>query len=338
MKIADKEFTIIRQPYRITMAKWNFNVVHSRILTKIIDVLQPQIDESYNGKELHQLDLFSNANNSIYATLPFKEVSKSNNNKEVLKALKDMKRDDIEMVLPVIVGKKSKKPAEAVVITTLIKDIIYVKNSRTVTVELNRALAEELVRAKNGLTSFAKEVIYISNNQYTHRYYQFICHWKDRECIKITPEKFHDAMNLSSGYKLPGTMISRIIKPAQEELKAVSDIYSEFDVEKKGQKIEYFLIYPKQKKKVLEDLANFEKERDYNYYLLRTYFNLQPEHLKVLSPVLNDKSLVRAIKEKIMYLEGFIFESRKSPEPIKDQAAYIVECLNSEFSKSVTVQ
>jgi len=57
-----ENYSLIRQPYRITMSMWNYSVWQKRILTKIIARLQRDITLLERGVEFGQLELFKSSN------------------------------------------------------------------------------------------------------------------------------------------------------------------------------------------------------------------------------------------------------------------------------------
>ncbi len=78
-----ENYSLIRQPYRITMAMWDFSVLQKRIMTKIISKLQKEITLLEKGAEFGHLELFRNVNdNSDTIKLHFSlsEFVKDSNN------------------------------------------------------------------------------------------------------------------------------------------------------------------------------------------------------------------------------------------------------------------
>ncbi|TDH18063.1 hypothetical protein EXU57_24390 [Segetibacter sp. 3557_3] len=82
------EYTMIRQPYRITMARWDYTAVQKRILTMIISRLQKEISLLEKGLPIGQLDLFTSDNNTVKLTFKLNDLVLNNNNySHVKKAL-----------------------------------------------------------------------------------------------------------------------------------------------------------------------------------------------------------------------------------------------------------
>ena len=78
-----ESYSLIRQPYRITMARWDFSVLQKRILTKIISKLQREISLLEKGAEFGQLELFKDSNDdsdTIKLKFLLNEFVKNGNN------------------------------------------------------------------------------------------------------------------------------------------------------------------------------------------------------------------------------------------------------------------
>ena len=73
------KYKIIRQPYRITMARWDFTVTQKRILTKMISSLQKEISLVDKDVPLGQLEIFSDPGDSITLTIPLNDMVKESN-------------------------------------------------------------------------------------------------------------------------------------------------------------------------------------------------------------------------------------------------------------------
>src|SRR5664279_1882440 len=191
-----ERYSLIRQPYRITMARWDFSVLQKRILTKIISKLQKEISLLQNGLVFEQLDLFKNSNNdadAIKLTFLLSEFVKDGNNyaqfKKAINQLRAFNIEIIKIVLPAVKSKKAKKPEEELILTGLIEMAVIKKYARDITISLHKATAMELVKVANGLTVFAEEVMYETNNKYTQKIYELICQWKDIGVYTLTVAK-----------------------------------------------------------------------------------------------------------------------------------------------------
>lgn len=332
----DVKFSMIRQPYRITMAKWNYSAVEKRILTTIISQLQKEISAIEKGIPFGQLDLFKSADSdTIKVTFPLSDiVLKSNNYSHVKAAFDGLMGNKVEITitLPATAGKVSKKPEEKLVLTRLIERTEIYKNSRTVTVTLHHATALELIKTSAGLTSFAKEVMFMTDNRHTQKIYEIISHWKDRDVITFTIDEFKEKLSLTGKYPKTNDMIRNVIEPAEIELKAIADIYFEYSTTKDGKKITKINFAIKQRKVIEignEALAMLKED---TIQMLRQHFAFKNEHFNEVKEIMNNPRIIKQIREKLSTLHLHIKNVAKNPKTaIYSVPEYVVTALKNEF-------
>ena len=108
-----ENYSLIRQPYRITMSMWNYSVWQKRILTKIISRLQRNITLLEQGVEFGQLELFkSSDDDTVRLKFLLTDFIKDGNNyaqfKKALNQLRSVNVEIARIVLPAIKSKKAK--------------------------------------------------------------------------------------------------------------------------------------------------------------------------------------------------------------------------------------
>ena len=286
-------YKIIRQPYRITMAKWDFTVTQKRILTKIISLLQKEISLVAKGMPIGQLEIFSNVDDSI-------------------------------------------KPEVETILTGLIERAVLTKHSRNVTVIIHKATAQELVKATNGLTQFAEEVMYRTDNSYTQKLYELISHWKDKEVFSISPDDFREKLSLTDKYPLIKDLIRRIIKPAEVELKEIADVFFIFNTSATGRKITKFNFVIKHKKTLHQDELNQIRLRDDNIHLLKAHLGFRSDHIDSIADILYSNDLIGELRNKIIELYAYVQEAARTPQTaIKKVPEYIIRSLKNEFDSRI---
>jgi hypothetical protein len=328
-------YKIIRQPYRITMAKWDFTVTQKRILTKIISLLQREISLVAKGMPVGQLEIFSNVDDSIKLTFSLNDIVKNSNNyTHVKKALQELRSFDVQIILPATKSKTSRKPEEETILTGLIERAVLTKHSRNVTIVIHKATAQELVKATNGLTQFAEEIMYLTDNSYTQKLYEMISHWKDKEVFSISPEDFRERLSLMEKYPQIKDLIRRVIKPAETELKEIADVFFVFNTSTTGRKITKFNFVIKHKKTLHEDELNQLRLRDDNIHLLKAHLGFRTEHIQSIADILSRNELIGVVRNKIIELYTFIQEAGRSPQTaIKKVPEYVIQSLKNEFDK-----
>jgi len=327
-------YKIIRQPYRITMAKWDFTVTQKRILTKIISLLQKEISLVAKGMPIGQLEIFSNLDDSIKLTFSLNDIVKNSNNyTHVKNALQELRSFNVQIVLPATKSKKSKHPEEETILTGLIERAVLTKHSRTVTVVIHKATAQELVKATNGLTQFAENIMYLTDNSYTQKLYEMISHWKDKEVFSISPEDFRERLSLVDKYPQIKDLIRRVIKPAEEELKEIADVFFIFKTTLTGRKITKFNFVIKHKKTLHEEEVQLIRLKEDNVHLLKAHLGFRTEHINSIAHIIYRDDIIGDLRNKIIEVYTFIHEASKSSKTaIKKVPEYVIQALKNEYS------
>lgn len=313
-----RQYNIIRQPWRITMARWNYTVIEKRILTKIIAKLQKEIAAVEKGLPIEQLSIFKGSD-TVQLSFPLVELVDNHNNYSIVKkALHKLRGIDvsIKIELPEVKGKKNKKPVERTVLTGLIERAEVQKYERTVKIRLHSLVAIELLNTFNGLTYLAEDVMYLTNNSYTQKIYEILSHWKDKEVYSLSVENFREKLLLENKYAETRDLIKWVIKPAEKELAAIGDIYFVFKPTRPGKKIIAFNFIIKHRKQLEAENKLSEKLKENTIQLLRINFGLKEEHFSQLTPLLQDQNKIPLIREKIVQLSIVMQEKKKKGEKI----------------------
>lgn len=333
---SDKEilsYKIIRQPYRITMARWDFTVTQKRILTKIISMLQQEISFMAKGASVKQLELFSTSDDSIKLQFSLNDIVKASNNYAHVKtALQGLRNIDVQIVLPATKSKTSGRPGEETVLTGLIERSILTKHSRSVSIVIHKATAAELINAANGLTRFAEEVMYLTDNSYTQKLYEMISHWKDQEVFTISPDDFREKLSLKNKYPQLKDLIRRVVKSAEKELKEIADVYFVFKPSVSGRRITKFNFIIKHRKVDLEIFAKADQLRNDSIYLLKTHLFFNEQHLEQIYYILSNDNFLSLLRVKIIEISDYITDVRNCPDrAIKDIPKYVIKSLINSF-------
>ena len=324
------KYKIIRQPYRITMARWNYTVIQKRILTKIIAKLQREMVSLEKGINIGQLDLFKTNNDSVELSFLLNDLVKNSNNYAVVKeALKKLRNIDIEIVLPEVREKKNKPRDEEIVLTGLIERAVIRKHERTVKITMHKATALELIKVSHGLTYFAEEVMYLSNNSYTQKIYEIICHWKSKDVYTITVDEFRKLVAIEDKYPQTKLLIRDIIKPAQKELLKIGDVYFVFTATKKGNTITAFNFIIKTRFKDAEENARLTLLRDDTIHILKKGLGFNEPQIKEILVLVSNLETVIRVHEKITTLWVKLFNKEKVVENVP---AWVIASLKNEFT------
>ena len=335
-ELEHNNYTMIRQPYRITMANWEFSVIQKRILTTIVASLQKEINQVSKGVSASQLDLFNNPNSTpdtVSISFPLITIVKNSNNYAAVKAaLKQLRSKDVEITLPPVKGKGDKPKESTTILTGLIERAEVTKHSRIITVVIHKATALELVKTMNGLTSFAQEVMFRTDNKNLQRLYEIISHWKDQKNISMTPEIFRERMGLEGKYNRERDLVNVVIKPIERELQEMidMDIYFVFRLlqDKSGKHTKYvFDIYHRKQLKIDQEKA--QVDIDYNKHLMRTHFKFSSDDFKSIDSILSNQDYVYKLREKLMDIEARVNDKGKAP--IANIVKYAIVAIKDAF-------
>lgn len=331
-----ENYSLIRQPYRITMSMWNYSVWQKRILTKIIARLQRDITLLERGAEFRQLELFKSSNDeTVRLKFLLSDFIKDGNNyaqfKKAINQLRSVNVEIAQIILPAIKSKKAKKPEEEVVLTGLIERVVIKKYARDITISMHKATAMELMKVANGLTVFAEDIMYETNNKYTQKIYEIICQWKDIGVYTLSIIKFRELLVLKNKYANTKVLIRDIIRPVEKELKKIGDIFFDFSVTKRGNVITHFNFIIKAKSLLKKENEHSILVKEDTINLLRQHFGFKTHHLKQIEDVLKDLSRTAALRNKITELALKLSDRKLSRQPIKDIPAWMIASIRNEF-------
>ncbi|HUZ58812.1 MAG TPA: replication initiation protein [Hanamia sp.] len=331
-----ENYSLIRQPYRITMSMWNYSVWQKRILTKIIARLQRDITLLERGVEFGQLELFKSSNDdTVRLKFLLSDFIKDGNNyaqfKKAINQLRSVNVEIVQIILPAIKSKKAKKPEEEVVLTGLIERAVIKKYARDITISMHKATAMELMKVANGLTVFAEDVMYETNNKYTQKIYEIICQWKDVGVYTLSIEKFRELLVLKNKYADTKILIRDIICPVEKELKKIGDIFFDFSVSKRGNVITHFNFIIKTKALLKEESEHLLLVKEDTINLLRQHFGFKVHHLEQIEWILKDLSNIATLRSKITELALKLADRKLSGQPIKDIPAWSIASIRNEF-------
>jgi len=331
-----ENYSLIRQPYRITMSMWNYSVWQKRILTKIIARLQRDITLLERGVEFGQLELFKSSNDdTVRLKFLLSDFIKDGNNyaqfKKAINQLRSVNVEIVQIILPAIKSKKAKKPEEEVVLTGLIERAVIKKYARDITISMHKATAMELMKVANGLTVFAEDVMYETNNKYTQKIYEIICQWKDVGVYTLSIEKFRELLVLKNKYADTKILIRDIICPVEKELKKIGDIFFDFSVSKRGNVITHFNFIIKTKALLKEESEHLLLVKEDTINLLRQHFGFKVHHLEQIEWIFKDLSNIATLRSKITELALKLADRKLSGQPIKDIPAWSIASIRNEF-------
>ena len=237
----------------------------------------------------------------------------------------------VQIILPAVKSKKAKKPEEELVLTGLIERVVIKKYARDLTISMHKATAMELMKVANGLTVFAEDVMYETNNKYTQKIYELICQWKVTGVYSLSIEKFRELFVLEKKYADTKVLIRDVIRPVEKELKKIGDIFFDFSVSKRGNVITHFNFIIKTKALLKEESEHLLLVKEDTINLLRQHFGFKMHHLEQIEWILKDLSNIAILRSKITELALKLADRKLSGQPIKDIPAWTIASIRNEF-------
>ena len=333
-----ENYSLIRQPYRITMSMWNYSVWQKRILTKIISRLQRNITLLERGAEFGQLELFkSSDDDTVRLKFLLTDFIKDGNNyaqfKKALNQLRSVNVEIARIVLPAVKSRKAKKPEEELILTGLIERAVIKKYAREITITMHKVTAMELMKVANGLTVFAEDVMYKTNNKYTQKIYEMICQWKDIGVYVLTISKFKELLVLGNSYPEPKELIRRVIRPAEKELKLIGDVFFDLSVTKNGRAITHLNFIIKTKSSLRNEQDYYFRVKEDTLHLLRQHFGFKQPHIDQIEALLENFNNLPAFRTKITDLSLKLSERKRNGSSVQNIPEWVIASLKNEFRK-----
>lgn len=218
---------MVIQSYLITTARYNFTIDQKRVLTRIIELLQPLLEGKVLSGKVQQ-DLWGN----YHFIVPSGFLIEDTNYTRTKQALKSLRSITFECT--------SEKNEWAEV--GLIEMPKITKRG-----EVEFYLTEELVNVfldfSKGYTKYVLGISLGFSSVYSMRIYELLSGQKNP--IKFKIDKLKDIWGLSKSYKRNFNFIQRIIEPAKKELHEKSNWIFTYELEKKRNKFEYITFFPK---------------------------------------------------------------------------------------------
>lgn len=296
--------TMIRQPNRVTNAKYDYTLTQQRILLSVIKALQDAISQIEKGVLVKQLSLFQTSDDSITLQIPIKEIAVNKGDYTTI-------RNGIIQVASIpfqfsgvdpITGQKATRVGG--LFTAYIPEDKYQRN---ITIEIKKEIAYRLISINEGWTKFAYEIAFFSKNKYTPRIYQLISRWKDRGGYRIAIEELREFLVLGDKYQTFKDLKKRILEPAQEELFEKADVWFEVgEVEREGKApkfLNFKIITPKNAEQTAAKKNNI-------IGLLRLHFGFKDSHIENIRHLLAKEEKYQQILLKLTELSEYLNKNK----------------------------
>jgi hypothetical protein len=311
--------TMVRQPNRVTAAKYNYSLIQQKVLFYIIKSLQDPINQLLKDKNktFNQLELFKQ--DHVLINIPLKEISKTPSEyKELIETIKQLRKIDVTF------PKKDKDGVQGTFVTGLITEafIPEQKYKSEVKISVNREVAGYLVSLDGGFTKYAFEIAFNAKCKYTPRIYQLVCRWADVGGYTMPINEFRDWLVLGDKYQDYRDLRRNVLLPAYKELHKGSHVWFEFDKVMDGKSVSHI----KFKIVTNEEAKHLEKLKDSCINMMKMHLGMTKDHIDQLLPLINDLNNVSALQSKLVELHSYINKSQ-----VENIPAYALKALKNHF-------
>ncbi len=324
--------TIIRKSNRITrLGNIYQNNNQIRIMMKILEAIQPDLERYSKGSTIQQLDLFEPSPfESLVITLPFKSLTGfSQNYNDIETALYAMQEVFIKLDDQ---GGKLR--------SGLISDV-YITNEnesyrKTARIRINKEVAHLLMDLTYGYSKIDPSIPFKTKSLYTSLMYILLCRWADQEVFVMPYKDFREYLKLEEKYKAFKDVKVNVIDRAMKELKEISDISFEFlKPKKQGNTITHVKFKILSKKQSEQKLLEFQKKKDQIIYLLRAHFKCEEKHLEKIKGILNanEYSVLTKLLSVIVEVDGYLNDGKV--KEIFSKPDYVIGAILKAFSVNI---
>lgn len=283
------------QPTVLTMMRYNYTQMESKIFLQIISKLQSCIKEAFNSyrrnksENLMENSLFKDeefqdpsSSDSISLKIPIKDFGVPSYNypklKEAFRTISSV---------PVQIEYKDKRGVEWEQFDNLCS-VSIPKNdpgshTEYVYIHIHKTTATYMMSMKSGYTRYLKQTVLLSSNSYTPRFYTLLSLYKSKPTpAVITLKDLRSMLCLENKYPRFSDFKKRVINVAYEDLKYmamnnIADFYFEYErvtapgMRKNGEPYALkFTLYSSETSEIMSrDKANLELKRKYIFDILR---------------------------------------------------------------------
>ena len=211
-----KEF-LQKQPHRITMAKHNLGIHQLRIMTRLIEQLQP-----FMGMNID----FSKPQSDLVVRVKIGELIINNNIKPLRTALDSIMKK-IVRVFHYHEKEDITSGGTTEVGMPIIKKYVHTHGTQYVDLSIDGELLPQMLDLARGYTRYNLKIAFNTSSPNVLRLYQFVSHFRDKPQVHLHVDTLRTWLQLENKYAMPKTIKQRILEPAMRELKDKADVWFE---------------------------------------------------------------------------------------------------------------
>lgn len=312
------------QSYILTTARYDFNVYEKRILYKIVEIAQCEIQGLRFPRDCKKIqhDLFG----FVDITLPISSILANegdNNHHKVKKSLTSLSQKFIIY--------------EDNMIWEKINLVVFPKIRKfdsNISFTIHPKIWDCILDFSKGFRKIELKTTMNFDSVYAMRFYELLSGQNKPLTFEI--EYLKEMFQIQDKYKLVKDLIKRVVIPAKRELDEHSPYSFEHKINKKGRKYHSITFYPVQ----IPANRDPELEKHNLQKQVSPSWILDSQILKYLREVYNFSSkeitlhydLFKEAQKRIDLL-NFIAEKRRYIATAKNPKGYLISCLKSELEK-----
>jgi len=324
---------MIRQPNRVTMAKNTYTITQHRILNRIIEALQKDMELYNKGANIGQLSLFDSPSDTLVVTIPLQRLS---DDPTYYKEVKNALVGFIHIIVSLSwTDKEGTKWTRAIPLFQAVEfPDVQERYSKNVKVKINIDVAKYLLDLNEGFTRHDAEIAFKTRSIYTARIYQFISRYKDKEQYVMPLNEFKSWLGIEDKYEAYYDLKKKVLDVACNELKKISDLYFDYETKKKGKTVTHIIFKIKTLQSEKDNEIAHQAKKDYIISLMKRAFDCKDKHIEKINHILINHKFHHKIINKLVEVEQFIDTVKNDPtkKPINSKAEYLISSLLNEFS------
>ena len=315
-----KNQVILRQPYAVTLAKHRLNIYEMRIMYRIIEALQPDVEYNKNAEEVGKT-IFGNKLIRLRTKNLLPDGSK--NYGRVKKALKTLTERRLT------VQGEDPKDGKYELYTGLILKGKYFHNNEFIELTLDKDLLPSFLALAKNYSKYLLEVAFNASSPNVMKIYQYISHhyWNKNLTLEMTCDEIKEWLQLENKYDRSKDLRKGVIEPAILELKEKADVYFEIkEPIKLGRQITGWKIIIFKKASTDEEIKESTHfEQNIRHYLAEC-FKLKPIDMSSLEKYIRSPEWQPHIWEAMHRVA-----KRIDNKTVKNKRAYMIKTLINEL-------
>lgn len=218
----------IVQSNKVTKAVYDYSLHQERIFTWIMYHLQVYIKEVMNGKQVHQLDLFSQKVNTYLIDIPLYHITTPDHYNDIREVCEGM------ATIPVVMLDNERNTRRVTGLIASVETKFAGKQRvNTLRIEMREDVIKMLIHVdKNNTnkpsqyTQYLLHVAIKARNKYTPKLYRLLCSWREKGGFRMKLEALREFLQIpEKSYRNFSDLKRYVLLPAQKELKDIADLW-----------------------------------------------------------------------------------------------------------------